>query len=365
MKKTKLKKIGILTAGGDCPGLNPVIRVVTKAAINEYGLEVIGFKDGYAGLVNNDFITLRNRDVSGILNTGGTILGTSNIANPYRFPSTKDCKTVITDRSKDAIANYAKHSLDALIVVGGDGTLSIASKLMKDGLNIVAVPKTIDNDLSETDLTFGFESAVVTATEAIDKLHSTAQSHHRVMILELMGRYAGWITLYAGVAGGGDVILIPEIPYDIDKICKKLEERSKSGKRFSIIVTAEGAKPKGGKMTVQRVVEGSTDKLRLGGVAYVIGAAIEKKTCLETRATVLGHIQRGGTPTAFDRNLATRFGYTALKLAVEGKFGQMAALQNGRMTGALISKAIGKLKIVPRDHPMIEMARALGTSFGD
>jgi len=363
-KRMKIKKIGILTAGGDCPGLNAVIRVIVKAAINDHGMDVVGFKDGYEGLVKNDFLELHSADVSGILNLGGTILGTSNIGNPYRFPCCHGKKLVIEDRSRDAIGTYKEHGLDCLIVIGGDGTLHIASKLMKDGLNIVAVPKTIDNDLSETDFTFGFESAVSTATEAIDKLHSTAQSHHRVMILEVMGRYAGWIALYSGVAGGGDIILIPEIPYDINKVCQKVEERNKSGKRFSIVVAAEGAKPKGGKMSVARIVESSTDKVRLGGIANRLAEAIESATGLEARATILGHLQRGGSPTAFDRNLASRYGYEALKLAVRGKFGYMAAFKEGRVTNAPIAKAIAHLKLVPRNHPLIEMAKSLGTSFG-
>jgi len=365
MKKTSMKQIGILTGGGDCPGLNAVIRVVAKTAIGDYGLRVIGFKDGYEGLVKDEYIELRNTIVSGIVNLGGTILGASNTGNPYRFPSNEGKRLAIRDRSKEAIATYRRHELDCLIVVGGDGTLSIASKLIKDGLRIVAVPKTIDNDLAETEFTFGFESAVVTATEAIDKLHSTAQSHHRVMILEVMGRYAGWIALFSGVAGGGDIILIPEIPYDIKKIARKVEERHHSGKRFSIIVAAEGAKPRGGKLTVAKIVEASTDKIRLGGVANTLADAIEKTAGLETRATILGHLQRGGSPTPFDRNLATRYGYEALKLAVAGKFGRMVALKNGRLTSVPIELSIAHLKLVPLDHPLIEVARSLGTSFGD
>jgi len=274
-------------------------------------------------------------------------------------------KLTLLNKSKDAIANYHKNGLDCLVAIGGDGTLSIASKLIKDGLNVVGCPKTIDNDLSGTDFTFGFESAVVTATEAIDKLHSTAESHHRVMIVEVMGRYAGWIALYSGLAGGGDIILIPEIPYDIKKIAKKLEERHKVGKRFSIIVIAEGAKPKGGTMTVSKIVEASTDQIRLGGVGAVLAGAVESMTGIETRATILGHLQRGGSPTPYDRILATRYGYESLKLAVTGKFGRMSAMQHGRVTNIPISKAIGKLKTVPCDYPFIEMARSIGTSFGN
>lgn len=364
MKRTGIKTIGILTAGGDCPGLNAVIRAVTKAAINDYGIKVVGFKDGYDGLIRNETRVLSGIDVSGILTVGGTILGTSNIANPYKYAVEKDGKLVMKDVSAQAIANYRRHCLDALVVIGGDGTLSVAAKLVKDGLNIVGVPKTIDNDLSETEYTFGFESAVATATEALDKLHSTAQSHHRAMILEVMGRYAGWIALYSGIAGGGDVILIPEIPYDIKTVCRKLEERRRHGKRFSIIVVAEGAKPKGGTVTVSRVVEKSFDKVRLGGVANRIGEAIEKATGMETRATILGHVQRGGSPTPFDRILATRYGNAALDLVLKRKFGRMVALQRGGMTDVPIYKAVGKLKLVPRHHPLIKMSESLGVSFG-
>lgn len=361
----KLKKIGILTAGGDCPGLNAVIRAITKNAINEHDIEVIGFRDGYDGLIHNNFMVLGNREVSGILTLGGTILGTSNIANPYQYSVNENGKIICKDVSKQAIETYKKHNLDALVTIGGDGTLSTALKLIADGLNIVGVPKTIDNDLSETEFTFGFDSAVTTATEAVDKLHSTAQSHHRVMILEVMGRYAGWIALYSGIAGGGDVILIPEIPYDIGKICKKLEERNKHGKKFSIIVAAEGAKPIGGDVTVSRIVENSPEKIRLGGVANRIGAEIEKATQLETRATILGHVQRGGTPTAFDRVLATRYGREALNMVLNKKFGRMAALKDGKMTDVPIEKAVGTLKLVPKDSLLVETARAIGTSFGD
>ena len=362
---SRIKKIGILTGGGDCPGLNVVIRGITKTALHWHDIQVIGFKDGYEGLVKNNFISLSTKDVSGILTLGGTILGTSNIADPYRYQVARGNKSVIQDLSAEAISNYKKHDLDALVTIGGDGTLSIASKLARDGLNIVAVPKTIDNDLSETEFTFGFDSAMVTATEAIDKLHSTAQSHHRVMIVEVMGRYAGWIALYSGVAGGGDVILIPEIPYDIHKVCEKLLERHRHGKRFSIVIVAEGAKPKGGTITVSRIVEKSPDKIRLGGVANRLAEAIEKTAHLETRATILGHVQRGGSPTPFDRVLATRFASEALKAVLSKKFGRMVALRGTTMVTVPIQKAIEKLKLIPLSHPLIESARGMGISFGD
>jgi len=364
MKKC-IERIGVLTAGGDCPGLNAVLRAVTKTAIYKHGIEVIGFKDGYDGLVKDNYTVLNNRDVSGILPLGGTILGTSNIANPYKYCVKKNNKFVSRNMSEQAISNYRRHRLDALITIGGDGTLATALKLSRDGLNIVGVPKTIDNDLSATAYTFGFETAVVTATEAIDKLHSTAQSHHRAMLLEVMGRYAGWIALYSGIAGGGDVILIPEIPYDIKKICKKLEERQRSGKRFSIIVVAEGARPKGGKMTVSRIVARSHDKIRLGGVAYKIGADIERIMGIVTRTTVLGHVQRGGSPTPFDRILATRFGCAALDLILKRKFGRMVALRNEKITDVEIAKAVGKLKLVPKNNFLIKSSKYMGISFGE
>jgi ATP-dependent phosphofructokinase / diphosphate-dependent phosphofructokinase len=365
MGKIKIKKIGILTAGGDCPGLNPVIRAVVRIAINEHNIEIIGFKDGYDGLINDKFMRLENHDVSGILTLGGTILGTSNTANPYCYSVEKKGKIICIDVSKKVIANYKKHKLDALIVAGGDGTMTISSKLVKDGLNIVAVPKTIDNDLPGTDQTFGFDSALVTATEAIDKLHSTAQSHHRVMIVEVMGRYAGWIALYSGIAGGGDVILIPEIPYRIEKICEKLEERHKKGKRFSIIVVAEGAKPIGGDVTISRIVETSPDKIRLGGIANILAMEIEKITNLETRATILGHVQRGGTPTPFDRILATRYGSFALQMVLDNKFGSMAGLRGDKMIAVPITKVVGRLKLVSTSLPIVKYVKSMGISFGD
>jgi len=360
-----IKKVGILTAGGDCPGLNAVIRAVVKIATTKHNMSVIGFKDGYDGLIHDKFMTLGNREASGILTVGGTILGTSNIANPYRYAFKKGGKWIYKDLSRQAISNYRKHSLDALITVGGDGTLSVALKLVKDGLKIVGVPKTIDNDLSETDLTFGYDSAVTTATEAIDKLHTTAQSHHRVMAVEVMGRYAGWIALGAGMAGGGDVILIPEIPYRMEKVCEKIEERSKRGKRFSIVVVAEGARPVGGKMTVGRVVESSPDKIRLGGVASIVAEEIEKSTGIESRATILGHVQRGGIPTAFDRILATRYGSEAVRLIRDGKFGRMVALRGNAMTDVPIEKAVGKLKLVKPGCPFVMSLKAMGIGFGD
>ncbi|GAB4177717.1 MAG: ATP-dependent 6-phosphofructokinase [Calditrichia bacterium] len=359
-----MKRIGVLTGGGDCPGLNAVIRAVTKSAINEYGFEVVGILDGFAGLVEERTKVLSFLSVSGILQQGGTILGTSNKANPFSWPMEINGKIIQQDMSDDAVAVYERLGLDALVCIGGDGTLSIAHKLMKKGLNVVGVPKTIDNDIVGTDYTFGFNSAYTIAAEAIDRLHTTAQSHHRVMIIEVMGRYAGWIALYGGVASGGDIILIPEIPYDIDEVCKVVTFRGSKGKRFSIIVIAEGAKPSGGDIVVREIVNDSPDPIRLGGVGQVLAKQIEEKTGIETRVTVLGHLQRGGTPTPFDRNLATRFGYAALQMVVNKNFGNMVALQGNEVVPFPIEQLADKTKFVPLDDPMIEAAKKLGTSFG-
>ncbi|MBU2103295.1 MAG: ATP-dependent 6-phosphofructokinase [Candidatus Omnitrophota bacterium] len=361
----KIKKIGILTGGGDCPGLNAVIRAVVKTALCKYNVTVVGFKDGYDGLINDRSVALGNREASGILTLGGTILGASNIANPSHYATRRGNTVIFKDVSKKAIATYRRHKLGALITVGGDGTLTSARALSGMGLNIVGVPKTIDNDLSGTDLTFGYDSAVTTVTEAIDKLHTTAQSHHRVMIVEVMGRYAGWIALGAGMAGGGDVILIPELPYTIEKVCAKILERSKIGKRFSIIVVAEGARPRGGGLTVSKTVEGSPDKVRLGGVAHQLACEIEKRVSIECRATILGHVQRGGTPTAFDRNLATRFGTYAMNMVMRGQFGRMAALVGNKITSVPLAAAVASLKLVPKNSKLIVSLKEMGISFGD
>ncbi len=359
------KRIGVVTAGGDCPGLNAVIRAVVKTAIGEYCMEVLGIEDGFQGFIENRFRKLSYRDVSGILTRGGTILGTSNRHNPFRYPRKAAQETVFEDRSDDGMANMEALGIQALVCIGGDGTMGIAKDLKDKGLNVVGVPKTIDNDLSETDLTFGFDSAVSVATDAVDRLHTTAQSHHRVMVLEVMGRYAGWLALSAGIAGGGDVILIPEIPYRLEKLCKKLWEREKSGRRFSIVVVAEGAKPEGGDMVVKRVIKDSPDQLRLGGIGNTVANEIEEATGIETRVTVLGHLQRGGSPTAFDRILATRFGSSALRLIARSDFGKMVALRGQEIVDVEIEKAVEKLRLVSPDSSLISTARSVGTSFGD
>jgi len=364
-RKPKIRTIGVLTGGGDCPGLNAVIRAVTKTAINKHGLKVIGIRDGFLGLIENNMVELTTLDASGILTQGGTILGTSNKANPMKFSVTLQGKTEIRDVSDECLRHAESRGLDAIVAIGGDGTMSGAAALAKKGLTFIGVPKTIDNDLWGTEVTFGFNTAVVTATEALDKVHTTASSHHRVMIVEVMGRYAGWIALHAGVASGSDVILIPEIPYELDKICQYVEDRSTAGKRFSIICVAEGAKEKSGKVVVQKIVKDSPDPLRLGGIANKLAYDIEKRTGQECRAVILGHVQRGGTPSAFDRTLATGFGYYALEQLMAGQKNHLVVRRRGEMATVPLSQVAGKTRTVPKNHPLIQAARAVDTCFGD
>jgi phosphofructokinase-like protein len=359
------KAIGILTGGGDCPGINAVIRAVAKAAMTEYGWRVIGFRDGYAGMVLRDYVELTNERVSNILNVGGTILGTSNKANPFRWAQQSGGGLTFSDKSKEAGAMFELLALTALVCIGGDGTLSIAKKFQDLGLPIVGIPKTIDNDLAGTDITFGHDSAVATAAGAIDKLHTTAQSHHRAMVVEVMGRYAGWLALGSGIAGGGDIILIPEIPYDMQKVCKTVCDRAGRGKRFSIVVVAEGSEPLDGERVVQQIICDSPDPIRLGGIGRVVGHEIEEATDIETRVTILGHVQRGGCPTAYDRILATKYGVGAVDLIRKGKFGEMVCLRGTEIESIPISEAVSQLKLVPLDGDLIATARSVGTTFGD
>ena len=359
-------KVGILTGGGDCPGLNAVVRGVTKSALRR-GWEVIGFRDGYRGLVEKDYINLHDHDVSGIIIRGGTILGTSNTANPFAYTlEPLGSAEKPRDLSKLAFENFQALGLGALVAIGGDGTLTMAQQLYKRGMPVIGVPKTIDNDLSATDVTFGFDSALNVATEAVDRVHTTAESHNRVMIVETMGRYAGWIALRAGLAGGGDIILLPEIPYRAEEIVKAVMDRKRRGKKFSIIVVAEGARPAKGKMTVTRVVKGSPDPLRLGGVSYKIAEILDKSQVgLESRVVVLGHVQRGGEPTPFDRWLATGFGVKAAELLKKGKYGQMVSFRNFGFTGVSIAEAVGKLRRVSPRAQEVQAALSIGTSFGN
>lgn len=359
------KRIGVLTGGGDCPGLNAVLRALVKTAVLNYGWEVVGIREGFEGLLSPGLTgPLGLAEVRGLLPRGGTILGSSNRGNPFEYKKVKGKKTVVVDISEKAMRTYKRLGLDALIVIGGDGSLKIAQRFYEKGMNVIGVPKTIDNDLMSTDATFGFRTAVMTATEAIDKLHTTAESHHRAMVVEVMGRYAGWIALESGLAGGADVILIPEIPYDIKKVCDKIRRRDKRGSHFSIIVVAEGAKPVGGDVIVLEKKKVGHGLDRLGGVGDQVGAQIQDITGMETRTTVLGHIQRGGTPTAFDRNLSTRFGVAAVNLVNEERFGRMVCYQDFRIESVRIEKAVGSFKAVDPDGELVRTAEAIGISFG-
>ncbi|MFA6129662.1 MAG: 6-phosphofructokinase [Candidatus Omnitrophota bacterium] len=339
-----MAKIGILTGGGDCPGLNPVIRAVVRKALLE-GYEIIGIKNGWKGLIENDTMSLDINTVSGILPKGGTILGTSR-TNPYKKPGD-------LEKLRD---NFKRIGLDALVAVGGEDTLGVASKLVKDGLpNIVGVPKTIDNDLSATDYTFGFDTALNVAMECIDRLHTTAESHHRIIVAEVMGRHAGWIALESGIAGGADVILIPEIPIDLDEVCAIIKKRHERGKTFSIVVVAEGAQFKDGTMVTQEQKLDSFGHVRLGGIGEDLAAQIEKRTGYETRVSVLGHIQRGGSPTAFDRVLGTRLGVKAVELIKNKKFGRMVALAGIKIIDVSLEEAVKALKTV--DAELYDIAK--------
>ena len=357
-----IKRIGVLTGGGDAPGLNAVIRAVVKSACNN-GIEVLGIEDSFDGLIEEGRThVLRPKDVTGILRLGGTILGTTNRGNPFAYPVTT--RTGKVDYSERVTANFRRCGLDALIVIGGDGTLSIAHEFSKKGIPLVGVPKTIDNDIVGTVSCFGFDTAVNFATDAIDRLHSTAEAHHRVMVVEVMGRYAGWIALYAGVAGGADVILIPEIPFDLNLVAARLREREQFGARFSIVVVAEGAVPAGGKVSVIAQGDAATAE-RLGGLSATCARQLEMLTGKETRYVVLGHLQRGGTPTSHDRTLATRFGGKAIECLLKGEFDVMVASQPPDIVTVPLEIVGGKQKRVPADFDLIRTARAMGISFGD
>jgi ATP-dependent phosphofructokinase / diphosphate-dependent phosphofructokinase len=367
MSDSTIRRIGVLTGGGDCPGLNAVIRAVAKTAMLQYGLEVWGIADGFLGLIEDHIHRLSLSDVSNILTRGGTILGTSNRANPARFAVAKDAKgnPIFEDVPPTAVKHAHDHSLEAIICIGGDGTMTGAAGLAEHGLNFVGVPKTIDNDLEGTDVTFGFQTAVGVGTEALDRIHTTASSHHRVMIVELMGRNAGWLTLHAGVASGSDVILIPEIPFSLEGVVACCVTRSKHGKACTIIAVSEGAKPRGGQQIVRQIIKDSPDPIRLGGIGQFLADQIERMCGLECRATILGHVQRGGTPTAEDRVLATLFGHKALELALAGRFGELVVMRNNQITSVPFAEVAGKQRLVPLDHPLIKAARGVGTCFGD
>lgn len=332
-----MERVGVLTGGGDCPGLNAVIRAIVRASV-PHDWRIMGFRNGWKGLLDDDFIMLDQQSVSGILPRGGTILGTSR-TNPFKIDGG-------VEKLKSTMNH---HNLKALIAIGGEDTLGAAYKLFKEGVNVVGVPKTIDNDLSATDYTFGFDTALNIAMECIDRLHTTAESHNRVMVVEVMGRHAGWITLEAGLAGGADVILIPEVPVQIEKVCDLIKRRHKRGRSFSIVAVAEGAQLQGTEVAVSDKLD-QFGHVRLGGIGQHLAELIEEKTGFETRVTVLGHIQRGGSPTAFDRILGTRFGVKAVELVKAGKFGQMASLQGREIKDVSLAEGVGKLKTVPPEY---------------
>ncbi|MHC4480189.1 MAG: 6-phosphofructokinase [Planctomycetota bacterium] len=363
--KQPIRRIGVLTGGGDCPGLNAVIRAVVKTGLIEHGFEAYGVLDGFEGLVKDRMVRLDYEDVSGILTLGGTILGTSNTANPFKYVEHDGDPAEACDLSQQCFENFEKAGLDVLFCIGGDGSLSIAHRLAQAGMPIIGVPKTIDNDLYGTDVSFGFDTAVQVVAEALDRLHTTAMSHHRAMVIETMGRYAGWLALVGGMAGGGDVILIPEIPYALEKVCEVVAERSGRGRRFSIIVISEGVKQPDGDYVVRRRVADSSDQIRLGGIGVWLARAIDEMTPVESRAVVLGHIQRGGTPSAYDRVLATRLGHAAMLQAAEGNFDVMVGLQGTEILPVPLTDVAGRQRLVDPECQIVRAARSVGTSFGD
>ena len=359
-----IRRIGILTGGGDCPGLNAVIRAVTKAATRHYGLEVVGIEDGFQGLVEDRMKPLTFESVSGILTLGGTILGTNNRCNPSKLAVRVGDKIEHRNVVPQCIEHLRRRGIDALIVIGGDGTMSCAGPFAQAGINCIGVPKTIDNDIWGTDVSFGFATAVSIATDALDRIRTTAASHHRAMVVELMGRNAGWITLHAGVATGADVILIPEIPYDMEKICAYLTLRMARGRRFSIIAAAEGARSVEGRQIVAKIDPMIPDPVRLGGVGEHLAREIEKRIGTETRTTVLGHVQRGGTPVAQDRVLATQFGHAAIHMLMRGGRNRLVVMRGGEVTDVGLLDAVDKQRLVPRDHPLILAAKEIEACFG-
>jgi ATP-dependent phosphofructokinase / diphosphate-dependent phosphofructokinase len=350
-------RVGVLTGGGDCPGLNAVLRAVTKSLIRQCGAEVIGIEDGFLGMIERRTHSLTWDAVSGILATGGTVLGTHNRASPVNWQGQDRCAEVVQWARQDL-------QLDALVVIGGDGTMTIAHALMGHGLPVVGVPKTIDNDIMGCERSFGFDTAVATVTDALERVQTTGQSHGRVMIVETMGRHAGWIALEAGIAGAADVILLPEIDYDLDKLLAACRERE-ARQRYTVICLSEGAKARGGQLTVRERVADSPEPVRLGGVAHVLREQLQPHLLSEVRATVLGHVQRGGRPTPFDRVLATQYGNHAAHLVARAAFGQMVTLQQGVLTSVAMASVAGRQRQVPRDHPLLRCARDIGVCLGD
>ncbi|HYE63484.1 MAG TPA: ATP-dependent 6-phosphofructokinase [Phycisphaerales bacterium] len=362
-----VRRIGVLTGGGDCPGLNAVIRAVAKDALN-CGVEVVGIEDGFLGLIENRVRPLTDTDLSGILTMGGTILGSNNKSNPEKHAVGRntDGSLIYKNVMDECLNTIKQHKVQALVVIGGDGTMTGAAKFAKRGLPVVGVPKTIDNDIMGTEITFGFQTAVSTAAMALDQVRTTADSHHRAMVVEVMGRNAGWIALHAGVASGSDVILIPEVPFTLESVFEKVRQRSSMGKRSSLLCVSEGAKLVGGRQIVARVVDTSPDPIRLGGIGKYLADQIEDQTGVESRYVVLGHTQRGGTPVAADRVLSTLLGHHAMTLLREGKAGRMVAVQKGQLTDIDLEEPAGKQRLVQAEtEALVSAARSVGASFGD
>ncbi len=364
-RSSAIRRLGVLTGGGDCPGLNAVIRAITRASLSR-GIDVVGIEDGFLGLVEDRMRPLAAEDVAGILSLGGTILGSCNRTDPGRVARGKspDGTPRLVDAMDECLAVLSRRGIDALAVVGGDGSMSVADRFVRRGVPVIGVPKTIDNDLVGTDLTFGHATAVETATEALDRVRTTAASHHRVLVVEVMGRNAGWLALGAGIASGAEVILIPELPYREDTIARVIRDRAARGRRHTILCVAEGARPEGGTTVVDKVDPTRPDPIRLGGVGRVVAEAIERLTGVESRCVILGHVQRGGAPIASDRILATRFGVRAAEMAAEGRFNRLVAWRGGAIGEAALSACVGAQRLVTPDEPLLRVAREAGASFG-
>ena len=376
-----VKKVAIITNGGDAPGLNAVIRAIVKTAETN-GIECYGYIEGYKGLLENNYVKLDTKtNASGLLHRGGTIIGTSNSTNVFNLKVEENGKTVYKDMSQKCIDNIKQAGFDCIFTLGGDGTQKSGRDFSLRGVNVIGVPKTIDNDVAHTDVTFGYNTAVSVATEALDRLHTTAESHHRIMVLEVMGRYAGWIALESAIAGGADAALIPEIPYDINEVAKKVKQRQEEGKNFSIIVVSEGAKPKDGEIVVKKKLDDGKglDNIRLGGIGEKVASDLEELTGLVSRCTVLGYVQRGGTPTAYDRVLSTKYGVKAMQLAMEGKFNVLVTYKGGKLDCASLEEVVGNnkeigaasgntansnIRKITMDEPLIKTAQSIGINLG-
>lgn len=375
----EIKKVAILTNGGDAPGLNAVIRAITKSC-EKKGVQVFAYIEGYKGLLNNEYIELSsNTNASGLLTKGGTIIGSSSSTNVFNYPVEVNGEKQYVDYSDKCIANIKEAGFDCIFALGGDGTQKSARDFATKGLNIIGIPKTIDNDVAHTEITFGYNTAVTVATDALDRLHTTAESHKRVMVLEVMGRYAGWIALESAIAGGADVALIPEIPFDYDVVAQSILRRKNKGKNFSLVVVAEGAAEKGGEMTTKRIDKTSPDSIKLGGIGEQVAEELEKRTGIVSRATVLGYVQRGGTPTSFDRVLSTKYGAYAVHLALNGIFGVLVTMKDSKLSHVSLEDVVGDNKVIGAvsgntketnikrvnlDHDLIRTARSVGICLG-